>query len=199
MPTASKRARAAQAGHDVRELLAERGGARGLAVRAREHGEARVLVRERAQLLDELVELAGEHDASGTQHACVGEIVDVLGRAAEVHELEHGGARAGRLQLLAHEVLHGLHVVVDARLDGLHGRGRVVAGLERERRRELLHGAGQRLAQQCGHGFREIQQPGGLDAHALADEPALGQHGTQRIRSLAITTVDRGQGGQRVL
>ena len=57
------RARAAQARDDVGEFLAERGGARGLAVGARQHRQRGVFVREAAQLLDELFEL-------GRQHAC---------------------------------------------------------------------------------------------------------------------------------
>ena len=112
------RARAAQARDHVREFLAERGGARGLAVSAREHGERGVFVREAAQFLDDLFELARQHGAGRAQHARVGEIVDVFGSAAEMHELELGGRGAAWPELVAHEIFHRLHVVVDAALDG---------------------------------------------------------------------------------
>ena len=63
------RARAPQARHHVGEFLAERGGARGLAVGARQHGERGVFVREVAQAFDDLFELAREH-ARGPRAAC---------------------------------------------------------------------------------------------------------------------------------
>ena len=93
-------------------------------------------------------------------------------------------------ELLAHEIFHGLHVVVDAALDGLDGGRRIVARLEREARGELLHGVGQRLRQDLRHGFGQRQQPGGFDAHALADQAAFRQHRAQRVGALAVSAID---------
>ncbi len=163
------RTRATQPRDHVRELLAQRGRARGLPVRAREHRQRGVLVREAAQLFDELREFAGQHRARRAQHARVGEVVDVFGGAAEMHQLEHrrGGAAGG--EFLAHEVLHGLHVVVDARFDGLDGRRRVVTRLQRQARGQLADRLGQRLAED----LRARNRPG-TAARRLRCEHARG-------------------------
>ena len=95
------------------------------------------------------------------------------------------GRGAARRELLAHEVLHGLHVVVDAALDGLDRRRRVVAGFERQARGELFRPVRRSgCAEQLRHGFGQRQQPGGFDAHALADQAAFRQHGAQWVGSL---------------
>jgi hypothetical protein len=78
----------------------------------------------------------------------------------------------------------------------LTAAGRVVAGFERQAGRELAHRVGQRLLQDLGHGFGEAQQPGGLDADSLADQPAFRQHRAQPIGSLAVSTIDGGERGK---
>jgi hypothetical protein len=72
-----------------------------------------------ANSLPSVVERAEHGGAPSLQHARVGEVVDVLGGATEMHQLERRGIGAGVLQPLAHPVLDRLDVVVDARLDRL--------------------------------------------------------------------------------
>ena len=71
----------------VRESIARE------AWRSREPGEVRRDRRDRGQQ-DALARLG--------QHQRIGEVVDVLGRAGEMHELELGGRGAGGRELLAH-------------------------------------------------------------------------------------------------
>ena len=111
------------------------------------------------------------------QHARVGEVVDVLGGAAEVHQLEHGGRGAALRELLAHEIFHGLDVVVDARLDGLDRGRRVVARFEREARGELFAPVRSAVASSsCGHGFGQ------------ASSQAASMRTRSRIRPLSDST-----------
>ena len=51
-------------------------------------------------------------------------------------------------------------------------------------------GSASGCASSCGHRLGEPQQPGGLDADSLADQPAFRQHGAQPIGSLAIAAID---------
>src|SRR6186713_988128 len=184
------RTRATQPRHHVGEFLAERRGTRGLAVGARQHCELRMLMCEVAQAFDDFFELTCEYGAGCTQHARVGEVVDVFRRAAEMHQFEHGGRGATRGELLAHEVLHGLHIVIDAAFDGFYGRCRVFAGFHREAHGQLFGRFSQRFLEQLGHGFRQRQQPGGFDAHAFADEAAFRQYGAQWVGAFAVPAVD---------
>ena len=112
--------RAAQARDEVGDLLAERRRARGLTVRARQHRHVGFAAREGGELRRALRE-RGEHaPARLAEEARVAQIVDVLGGAAEMHELEGGLARPRGRELLADVILDCLDIVVDDRLDGLH-------------------------------------------------------------------------------
>jgi hypothetical protein len=87
-------------------------------------------VREAAQRRDHRVDRRQQNElARAGQQPRVTQVVDVLGRAADVHQLEQGGRRASRGEPFAHVVLDGLHVVVDPLLDRLHRRRHVVAGI----------------------------------------------------------------------
>ena len=67
----------------------------------------------------------GEQEvASIAQQSCIGEVVDVLGGAAHVHEFKHLGRGACRSQLIANVVLDCFHVVVGSLFDRLDGRSR---------------------------------------------------------------------------
>ena len=74
--------------HD-RKLLADRRRGRGLAVRVREHRHLRVVLRHLDDLRRHLVHRAPEDLLSVPQHQRVRHVVDVLGGAAEVDELEN--------------------------------------------------------------------------------------------------------------
>ena len=166
------RPRALQPRGDVGEFLAERGGTCGLSVGAREHRQLRVLAGKRLQRRNDGIELLAEHLACAAQHARVGEVVDVLGRAAKVHELEGGGAGARGGELIAHVVLDRLDVVIGARLDRLdRGRG-TRRGLFGERLGDRQHGGSEGLHSGEPGGSRagERQQPFRFDPHPLADQ-----------------------------
>ena len=155
-----------------------------------------MFVREAAQFLDDLLQFRRQHVARGAQHARISEVVDVFGSAAEVHQFEQRGSGAAGREFLAYEIFHGLDVVVDARLDGFHGCRRIITRFERQARRQLAHGLGQRLREDLRHGLRQRQQPGRFDADALADQPAFRQHGAQGIRTLAVSAIDGRERGK---
>ena len=95
--TAAQRCRArAQARDDVREFLAERGRARRLPVRARQHRQCRrSACAQCAQLADRAYRrLRAAASRAALQQPRVAEVVDVLGGAAEVHELQRRRASA---------------------------------------------------------------------------------------------------------
>ena len=129
--------------------------------------------------------------ARRAQHARVGEVVDVLGGAAEVHQLEHRGRGAARGELLAHEVLDRLHVVVDARFDGLDGGRRVLARLERQARGELAHGIGQRLLQASAARIRpgDSSQAASMRIRSRIS-PLSDSTARSAIGSLAVAAID---------
>ena len=81
------------------------------------HGQGGVLLGQGPHLVDQGV---GERQPGGDQafaeHEGVGDVVDVLGRAGEMHELGLAPQPDGR-QFLLEEVLDRLDVVVDAPLD----------------------------------------------------------------------------------
>ena len=111
---------ALEAGEHVRDLLAERRRRGSLAVRARQHRQRRVRVREVAQLRDHAVERRQQHAVARiAQHQRVGEIVDVLARAREMDEFPGRGEFGVAGDLLLDEVLDCLDVVVGGALDFL--------------------------------------------------------------------------------
>ena len=134
------------------------------------------------------------------QHARVGEVVDVFRGATEMDELKGGRGGARRGELIADEVLDGLDVVVRALLEGLHSRRRRRRGVAGEVGR---HGAERR--RQRGGGRQsdrllrgECQEPGGLDADALADQRRFGQVPPQDIGAACVAAIDRGEGEKGV-
>src|SRR5690606_4614532 len=78
----------AQAVGEDGQLLAHRGGGGRLAVRVRQQGYVGQLASHPAHLLDQLGRAGEPHLSDGAlNHERVGEVVDVLGGAGEVHQL----------------------------------------------------------------------------------------------------------------
>ena len=186
---------AAHAVHDVRELLAERGRARGLAVRAREEGDVGRVAGERREGRVQRVD-AGEQVLvpPAREQPVPGEVVDVLGRAGEVHELAvrgEAGERGVGLEALLDEVLDRLDVVVRRALDRLDARG--VGDREPLADREQGVPLGGGRARELGHAglVAEVQEPQDLDAHALADQRELAEQASQGHGAGGVATVDR--------
>src|SRR5690606_15547845 len=184
----------AQAVGEDRHLLAERGGGRGLAVGAREHRHLGGLAGEGSQVLDQRLEGGQPHLVHGpADHQRVGEVVDVLAGAVDVHDLGEG-LEGGALQAALDVVLDRLDVVDGLPLDlGVLGDA-VGAEVLRDRaqQRPLLIGecaqAGDDLAVQ------QVDHPLGLHHQAGAVQRRLGEVVDQRCDLAAVAAVERGQG-----
>ena len=186
-------ARAPQPVHHVRKLLAERRRRGWLAVGAREHRRIGEPHGERGERLDHAIERGQQHPvAPFLQHQSIGEIVDILRSAGEMHEL--GDARAFRIasQPLFHPVLDRLHVVVGLGLDGLYLCG-VLLGEVLDDPFEL--GVG-RFREGLDLGDRwlggEREEPADLDCDAVAEQRGFAEAGAQRLELLVIASVQRG-------
>jgi hypothetical protein len=191
------RAGAAQAVHEVRHLLAERGGARRLPVGAREHCEICVLVGQGAHAGDNLVEL-GQHYrfARIAQHQRIRKVVDILRRAGEMDELERPLDLPVARQPGLEPVLDRLDVVVGLGLDVLDVPGVAF----RKARDELVHRSDGLCAEwpqlfNRGLGGQRLQ-PFELDLQAVADQRRFAEMVAQRVDALRVTPVQRGKGIQ---
>ena len=188
---------AAEARRDDGELLAERGGRGGLTVRVGEHGHGRERVRHLGDLVRHLVLRRAERLQSVAQHEGVGHVVDVLARAAEVHELAARRERRAR-DLLLDEVLHGLHVVVRRLLNVLHalrvGHGEAVRD---PRERGRLVRRERRALRQAGVGA-ERREPRALHGNAPLHEAVLGKDLAQLVDLRTVAAVQRGHRAQHV-
>ena len=176
----------------VGKFLPDRGRGCGLAMGACQHAGRRVLDLERRQCCADRVERRQQQlGARRLQHQGVGEVVDVLGSAAEVHPLQVCGRGAARSELGADPVLDRLHVMVGARLDGLDrgniGRGRIAG----EPLEPLPCRGRQRRQRPCGGTRRQAQGPRTFDPHALAHQARLAEDGANGLEFAGVTAVER--------
>ena len=188
---------------DVGDLLAHRGRARGLAMRAAEHRHRGHRVRHRGQLVDDAVQRRQQHlFACGLQHQRMAGVVDVLAGAGEVHELARRGQFRQGLAARLEPVLDRLDVVVGGLLDVLDRLG---VGLG-EAQHEVAQQAARRFRQglELGEaGVGQGDEPLDLDLHAAVHQAELRQQRAQRGDLGGIATVqrrqraDRGEGGGR--
>ena len=194
------RALLGQAMHEVGDFLAQRRRRRGLAMSARHHGNGSVGMRERAQPADQRVEARQQHlVARVAQHQRVAQVVDVLGRAREVHELAPRAPGRHRVEAGLDEVLDRLHVVIGLALDALDLRGLGFGQIRSQgvQRRQGLRGQATQLDDARLGGQR--LQPERLDAHPLADQPALAEERPQLGCLVGVAAVDRGDGVERAV
>ena len=180
-----------------RELLAQGGGCGGLAVRAREHGHSLGLTRHGGDGRHETVRRGQPDLLHGVLDAQrVGEVVDVLGGAREVHQ----GSEVPETQLRqapSDEVLHRLHVVDRHGLElreFRHGGG-VEAGHDGAQPRFLLGREGLQAGQ--GALLAQVDEPLDLHVHALAVQCGLRQvvHQGGGLRAVAAVQRPQRQGG----
>ena len=189
--------RALQARTDVGHLLAEGGGACTLAVGAREHRQLGMRSRQRAQRRQQRVELRQQYLHAGLlQQPRIAQVVDVLRGAAEMHQLQRRAGRAGSGQLVTHEVLHCLDVVIDALIDDLDRFGGVGPRVARQAGIALEHRWRQCAGEQAQPWCRELLEPQRLDTDAFADQRGLGKISAQRRRDGGVTPVHGREGGQ---
>ena len=188
---------AAQPVREDGDLLAERGGGGGLAVGAREHRHLGGILGEGVQIRDHVLQGGQPHLLDrALDHQGVGEVVDVLAGAVDVHHLGEGLER-GAGQAALDVVLDRLDVVDGLPLDlGVLGDA-VGAEVLRDRaqQRPLVIGQG---AQTGDHlAVQQVDHPLGLHHQAGAVQRRLGEVVDQRRGLRAVAAVERGQGDLR--
>jgi len=108
-----------------------------------------------------------------------------------MHPFELRGTGAARLELAANPNLHGLHIVLGARLDGLDGSDVGSLGVSRERLEPSARGRRQRCKTGRGGTSSEREQPGAFHAHPLAHQPCLAEQAADRREFGGIAAVER--------
>nr|GEU28146.1 hypothetical protein [Tanacetum cinerariifolium] len=189
--------RALQARYNVGHFLAQRGGAGGLAVRARQHRQVGIGVGDLGQPGDHVAQRRQHHGvARGLEHHAVRRVVDVFRRAGKVDELGGGHQFRHVLHLFLEPVLHGLDVVVGDRFDFLDAGGvrfgKIAGDLV-----EQGGAFGRERLDFIEAGQRQRLQPRDFHLDAVVHEAGLGQDGTQQIGFTGVTAVQRGQRRQR--
>ena len=155
---------------------------------------------ERAQSRADRCDLGEQRIPRRPQHACVGEVIDVLGRTPEVNELECSRGRAGSGKLVSNVVLDGFHVMIRSLLDLFDFERRIHRRVEGE-----TASNGKHAFRKLGHSretyrFFAVKRepPFGFDADALSDQGGLGEVGSKRLGAAEVAAVDRGEGIERV-
>ncbi len=125
----------------------------------------------------------------------VGEIVDVLGGACEMHHLDRQ-RRIDRGDALLDKILDCFDVVIGGRLEFLHA-ARIVEREVVENGAELLRSGGGNRFQRADLGMlRERQVPFNLDAHAVTNQGDFAEVRLQAPGARAVAAVDRRHRGQ---
>jgi hypothetical protein len=179
-----------QARHHVGDFLAQRAGRRGLAMRARQQRQRCVGVCQLAQLGSHGVELWQQHlVARIAQHQRVGQIVDVLAGAGEVHEFLGLGQTGVGADLFLDEILDRFHVVVGGRLDRLDPLAIGHAEVLRDgfQRLDLARAECRQLGDFRIGGQR--QQPFDLDLHTAVHQAVLAEDRAQRLDLAGVAAV----------
>ena len=103
--------------------------------------------------------------------------------------------RAGRRELLAHEVLDRLDVVVGLALDRLDAGDAGLVHAAGERLEARRHGRGRAGERGEAAGVRQLPEPGGFDAHAAGDQGRLAEERGEVGAFVGVASVE---GRQRV-
>src|SRR5690606_9828183 len=139
-----------------------------------------------------------QHLAGVGKHQRVGEVVDVLGGAGEVHEFAEGGQFGYFGQAFLDVVLHRLDVVVGGALDLFHTLGGGHVELVGDLAQQVGGiGADQRYFTDLA-GFHQRFQPADFHHDAVTDQAIFAGDLAQRIALGGIAAIDRGQRGQRI-
>ena len=188
------------------ELLAERGRCGRLAVGEGEQRHILEFLGLAGEVVDDALELRGPHvfhrvlDATGD-----GEVVDVFGRAGEVHEglqlvVDVGQLGRSLVDLIIDVVLHGLHIVVgDGLMSGvlLDAFGAEVLGDGPQEGDlgvgERLHAFDDRLVAVALKAVGQKNHPFDFDTHAFAVQGRFAHVFDERGGGLVITAVEWGQ------
>ncbi len=188
---------AVQARGENRQLLAHRGGRGLLAVGAREHRDGFVTPCERADRVDQRNELRAEF-ARGElfQDQRISEVVQILGRAAEMDHLDRQ-RRVDIGEAFLDEVFDRLNVVVGLSFERFHAArvGGTEIGVERAQAARHCRVQRRERVDLRIRGEREI--PLDFDPHAIADQRGLAEVIAERGRAGAIAAIDRPNRGQR--
>jgi glutathione S-transferase len=185
-----------QARHHVGDLLAEGGGRSGLTVGAGQHRLAGQAFGHLPQLREQGVDLRQQALVAGVlQHQAVGQIVDVLGGAGEMHELAQRGQFRLLRQALLQEVLDRLHVVVGGALDLLDAAGVRLREFPSQRVQVRLGGGLERRHFGDARVGRQRPQPADLDDHPVTDQAVLAGDGAQAGGAAGVATIQGRDGG----
>ena len=125
----------------------------------------------------------------------VGEVVDVLGRAREMHHLNRQ-CRIDRGDSLLDEILDRLDVVIGGRFE-LFDAARIIEREVLVNGAELFRSRGRNRFQRTDRGMPgQRQVPFDLDANAVANQRELAEVCLQGPRARAVAAVDRRHRGQ---
>ena len=114
---------ALQASDYVGHFLPHGGGGGGLTMGARQHRLVSLGVGLFADGADYLVHFRQQGFPRFAQHQGVGQVIDVLAGAGEMHELAHVGQFVMFCHLFLDEIFHRLHIVIGGGFDGLDALG----------------------------------------------------------------------------
>jgi fumarate hydratase class II len=181
----------AEAGGEDGPLLAEGGGARRLAVGAREHGRPGLVAGRAIEPGEKRVEGWEERFAARRpEEKGVGRGVDVLGGAGEVPEGHRGREPGVGPGPFAQDVLDGLHVVGGRGLPGLDRAG-VVEGERAGPALEFGPGPVRETRKEGGLEGVEFEDPGDLDPPAGGHQGVFAEERAELVELVRVASVKR--------
>ena len=187
--------RSLQTFDEIGHFLAEGRRCRRLPVCSRQHRQACVLPGHGLQLRAELTHLRQQDiGACRAQHQCISQIVNVLGRAAEVQKVLELRCFRTVTQTFANEILDGLDVVIGRGLDFLDTFGIVERKTIDNVIEDIFHYG--RQWSDFGHFWfiGKALQPPHLDEDAKAYQAVFAENVAQTVNLVRIAAIRRREG-----
>ena len=163
-------------------------------MRAAEHRNVGIVVRHRAQFVDQLIQ--GRQDdfiATGFELQRVAGVVDVFAGAGKVHKFTGGLEFGMSFEFVFEPILHGFHIVVGGFFDVFDGQG--VFG------REAVHQAQQILTRRSAERLELLKariaqgdEPSNFNLHAAVHIALLAHQRTQGGKFGGVAAIERRQG-----
>ncbi len=151
----------------------------------------------RTQTVCKLAHLRLHNIGSGrSQHQRVGEIVDILRRAAEMQEVLQRLGFGAVAESLTDEILHRFDVVIRGRLDRLDSLGIIHRKIVNDAIQDILHHrCNWRYLRDLGL-VGQALQPAHLDQDPKPHQPVFAEDIAKIVGLFEISPVGRGQGAQ---